>query len=79
MAYYQDPVHVKPMHSRNFDEIHKPGAKVVVAGLYRCEQCGFEEPLMDGEDFPADGHQHSIVNQGPIRWQLVVQAERHPA
>ena len=78
MAWFQEHMYVHTTTHRDFDRVLRPGAAGPRAGIYRCEQCGYEEPVMDGEILPSDGHQHSVVNQGPILWRLVVAADQHP-
>ena len=64
-----------------FNKYFKPGEKVPVSGIYRCESCGFEAVSTAAENHPlppaarCDSH-HSKwkCNPGNVRWRLVAAA-----
>ena len=55
-----------------FDKIHEPGDPAPASGIYRCPGCGREATCNKRNPLPPQNHHQHEVNQGKIRWQLIV-------
>jgi hypothetical protein len=72
VALYKYPQILTQSQSGAFDQIHDPGGAAPYPGIYRCDGCGREIAIArDNTLPPQDHHQHSL-QQGSIRWRLVV-------
>lgn len=71
-VFYQDTSHVLHTTDARFDVIHKPGDHAASAGVYRCEGCGNTIYSEMGNPLPPQNHHQHTLDQGSIRWRLLV-------
>ncbi|WJH40812.1 hypothetical protein N7E02_09620 [Aliirhizobium terrae] len=76
MAQYKYPTHLVAVKSWAFDQEWKPGQIVKNAGIYRCRTCGDEIVVDKGAAIPQHHHEHTLL--GPVVWQMLVFAQKHP-
>lgn len=72
MAIYKYPQALTQIDHQAFDEIHPPGTPAPFSGIYRCEGCGHEIVEVKGRPLPPQNHHRHTLQQGHIRWRLVV-------
>lgn len=72
MAIYKYPQYLQQSNHAAYDAIHQPGDKAPYSGIYRCEGCGLNEASNQGQPLPPQNHHQHTVNQGKIRWRLIV-------
>lgn len=58
-----------------YDTDQQPGSPAPYAGIYRCLGCGREVTAHRSEPLPPPSHHMHPVNQGAVRWRLVVCAD----
>jgi len=75
MALYKYPNYLAASQHAAFDTIQAPGARTPFSGIYRCEGCGHEVASNAGNPLPPQNHHQHTVQQGAIRWRLVVFAQ----
>lgn len=75
MALYKFSQYLATSTSAAFDAINTPGTSTPHSGVYRCEGCGHEVASNAGNPLPPQNHHQQAVNQGAIRWRLVVYAQ----
>ena len=78
MAIYKYSRHLDQSNDAVFDSNHNPGEKPPYSGIYRCDGCGREIVAEAGRIFPPQNHHEHRVDQGTIRWRLVVCADHKP-
>ena len=72
MARYKHHQFFKHYDDTLFDDLHKAGARAPHSGIYRCNGCGQEIVMEEGQTLPPENH-HQHPNQYlVILWQLVV-------
>jgi hypothetical protein len=75
MALYKYSTHLERENNVAFDLLHGPGATCPNAGIYRCDGCGREVASNAGDALPSQGHHPHTIEQGAIRWRLLVYAQ----
>jgi hypothetical protein len=75
MAYYKYPRFLIQEQGAEFDATHAPGQLTPHSGIYRCEGCGLSATSVHQYPLPPQSHHPHGVNQGPIRWRLVVKSD----
>jgi len=78
MALYKYGAYLTQSQDASFDLEHAPGSKPPHSGIYRCGGCGREIVAEQNRQFPPQNHHAHAVNQGPIRWRMVVYADHQP-
>lgn len=74
MAWYVDDkvvVKGKATHS-HWSEVHQPGDKVPLSGIYRCTACKREVTSNKNDPFPTQNHHQHSPQLGEIGWTLIV-------
>lgn len=77
MAYYADETVVKKTGKPDLEHwtaTHKPGEKVPLSGIYKCNGCDHEIAANKGDPFPPQNH-HQHNPKSSIIWRLIVRAE----
>lgn len=74
MALYKHGNYLQQSQHEAFDQVHGPGTRTPLSGLYRCVTCGDEIAANAGNPLPPQNH-HQHPMQGPIRWQLLVYSQ----
>ena len=72
MAIYKYDKYLKQSSHQAYDEIHQPGQSAPHSGIYRCEGCGLNDACNRGQPLPPQNHHQHTVQQGKIRWRLIV-------
>lgn len=78
MAWYRYPQFLSQSDNDAYDKVHQPGSNTPHSGIYRCEGCGREIVSETNRPFPPQNHHQHTVNQGSIRWRLVVYSDHEP-
>ena len=55
-----------------FDQLHDPGERAPIAGIYRREACGHEDACNTGNPLPPENHAKHNPSQGAVKWRLTV-------
>ncbi|HLE57524.1 MAG TPA: protein L [Rhodothermia bacterium] len=76
MALYKYTQKVRRSGDRAFDALQVAGAQTPHPGIYMCEGCGREIVSACGFPLPPQNHHEHTPEQGPIRWRMIVYAER---
>lgn len=72
MATYLDARYLQQQQHAGFTTVSLPGTNAPYGGIYRCLQCGHEVTVPQYHVLPPQNHHVHRMNQGPIRWQLIV-------
>lgn len=72
MAVYKYPQYLIHSSHQAYDAIHQPRAITPFSGIYRCEGCGLNDVSTHGHPLPPQNHHQHTLQQGHIRWRLVV-------
>lgn len=72
MAYYQDGNNLTQFRDPMFDREFAPGQPVDFTGIYKCVGCDRE--ITADRIFPPQGHHEHQLEQGEVRWKLLVWA-----
>lgn len=72
MAVYRYSQYLEVSNHAAFNAIHEPGAKTPYSGIYRCEGCGRNDVSEEGKPLPPQNHHQHTLQQGKIRWRLIV-------
>jgi hypothetical protein len=75
MALYKYSQYLTSSTDQAFDAINTPGVATPHSGIYRCEGCAHEVASNAGNPLPPQNHHQHTVNQGTIRWRLIVYAQ----
>jgi hypothetical protein len=78
VATYQEAKYLTHVTNEAFDQNHPPGSAAPFAGIYRCMGCGWEIGIAHGHILPPQNHHEHTVQQGSIRWRLIVYADHQP-
>lgn len=78
MATYKYEQFIQKIDHAAFDTLHNPGEMHPFSGIYRCEGCGREVVGEQGRQLPPQNHHQHTLQQGPIRWRLIVYADHQP-
>jgi len=76
LALYKYSEKVRRSGDKAFDALQVAGAQTPHPGIYRCEGCGVEIVSSSGSPLPTQHHYQHMPDQGPIRWRMIVYAER---
>jgi len=79
MALYKYTTYLSTMDHEQFDAIYGPSDTTAWSGIYRCEGCGREVVHTTGKQLPPQNHHQHQIDQGTIRWRLVVTDSAVPA
>jgi hypothetical protein len=79
MALYQSSTHLRQFINREFDKVFEPSATVAWSGIYRCLGCGREVVHTVGKPLPPQNHHQHTLNQGKIRWNLLITDSADPS
>lgn len=79
MAMYKYAPFVQQNASDLFDQVYKPGAAAFRSGIYYCEGCGREVACEQGSALPHGKHHPHTIQEGTIRWRLIVFADHRPS
>jgi hypothetical protein len=72
MALYKYQQHLQYSDHAAFDQISHPGVAAPYPAIYRCEGCGHEIAIAHNHILPAQNHPQHSLQQGTIRWRLIV-------
>jgi hypothetical protein len=76
-AKYKDRINVE--NTAIYDTIHNPGAAAPTSGIFRCVGCGATAVAETNRRLPPQNHHQHTLQQGAIRWQLLVRSTHtHP-
>lgn len=75
MALYKYSGYLAASQHAAFDAVSPPGSPTPLSGIYRCEGCGHEIASNFGNPLPPQNHHQHTLQQGSIRWRLVVYAQ----
>jgi hypothetical protein len=78
MASYKQEEYLTKDDRSAFDQEYKPTDTAPLAGIYRCTGCGREQVSNQHQSLPALNHHRHLLEQGPIRWKLIVIADQNP-
>ena len=78
MSLYKYATYIKQTADAAFDSINHPGAPTPHSAIYRCEGCGREVVSEYPNPLPPQNHHQHTVNQGSIRWRMIVWADHNP-
>jgi hypothetical protein len=78
MATYKYVQYLTQVDYQAFDAIHHPGGAPPFSGIYRCMGCGREIVAEQARQLPPQNHHQHTLQQGTIRWRLVVYADHQP-
>lgn len=78
MATYKYKSCLYELKHEAFDEVRTPGMPTPWSGIYRCLGCGLEDVSVKDNPLPPQDHHQHTVQQGSIRWQLIVYADHQP-
>lgn len=73
MAMYKYNQYLTLSQDQAFDALSSPGTVNVNSGIYHW--CGHEVAANKGDPLPPQNHHQHTVQQGSIRWRLVVFAQ----
>lgn len=79
MALYQNSTHLYQIVNPEFGKQFEPGSLTAWSGIYRCSGCGREVVHTVGKPLPPQNHHQHTLNQGRIRWVLVVTDSADPS
>lgn len=75
VAAYKDRKHLKQSTNPYFARVYEPNTAAPYGGIYRCQNCTFEQTVLKNKRLPSDlSHSHS-PSQGPICFLLIVASE----
>lgn len=74
MAYFKYKHFIIQSESSAFDITFEPNDKVLISGIYRCENCGENATFVCGHKIPPQNHHQHENQQLPIIWRLVASA-----
>lgn len=72
MANYKYPQYLAQSNHVAFDAIHSAASTAPHSGIYRCEGCGENIVSTHNHTLPPQNHHQHSVQQGTIRWKLIV-------
>lgn len=78
MAVYKYAYYLGQSQETYYDHVHSPGTQSPLSGIYRCEGCGREVVSEHPKLLPPQSHHQHTVDQGNIRWRLIVYADHRP-
>lgn len=75
MSLYKYGAYLQQSQDASFDAVHRPGAVPPHSGIYRCPGCGREVVAEEGRQLPPQNHHQHTLQQGDVRWQMIVYAD----
>ncbi len=78
MTLYKYSNYLQQSQDAAFDTEYHPGAIAPFAGIYRCMGCHREIGIASGHILPPQNHHTHTLQQGTIRWRLIVYADHNP-
>jgi hypothetical protein len=78
MATYERPQYLAQITHAAFNTWYSPGQVPPFSGIYRCLGCGREVVAEQSRQLPPQNHHQHSVQQGTIRWLLIVYADHNP-
>jgi len=78
MALYKHIGYLQQSNDAAFDKTYAPGATPDHSGIFRCLGCGREIVAEHSRSLPAQNHPQHTVQQGDIRWKLIVWPDHNP-
>ena len=74
MALYKYSSYLVQSADAAFDTLHSPGVAAPLAGIYRCEGCGHEIGIAEGNTLPPQSHKQHPIGTA-IKWRLAAFAQ----
>jgi hypothetical protein len=74
MAIYKYVGFLGKIDHELFDQLHDPGDRTPLSGIYRCEACGHEHACTTGDPLPPKNHARHDPSRGAVKWRLTVVA-----
>jgi hypothetical protein len=71
-ALYKYPQFLGKSEHAAFDTIYEAGVMTPYSGIYRCEGCGKCVTSVSPHPLPPQNHHQHTIQQGRIRWRLIV-------
>jgi hypothetical protein len=78
VATYKYDQFISKVDHKAFDQEYSPGTAAPYSGIYRCGGCHAEVASNEKQPLPPQNHHQHSVQQGAIKWRLIVYADHKP-